>query len=615
MEKAINIILVEDNPADAELIQATLEAHGLEFEMTRVDTEAAFKAALQARPDLVISDHSLPAYNGKAALHEIQRAWPDVPFLFYSGTIGEEAAIDALKLGATDYVLKDNPRRLIPAISRALDDAAQRQRQREADEHIRAQAQLLDLATDAIMVRDMNDRVLFWNKGAEAIFGLPSAEALGRDIKQLIVRHPAPYLQAREHTLARGHWQGELEHLNRQGGAVTVMSRWSLVRDPEGRPSQILAIDTDITEKKQLELKFLRAQRLESVGTLASGIAHDLNNILAPILMGCDIIKELQPSREAAEMVEMMRSSGQRGAGIVKQLLTFVRGSDGKIIPIDPAALLEEVCRVARQTFPKNITTECRLEPCLPPVKGDPTQLNQVLMNLCINARDAMPGGGRLILSAEPLPDAQLLIQVADTGTGIPQEIMEKIFDPFFTTKEPGKGTGLGLSTVVGIIKGHGGTLKVESQPGTGTTFQILLPVEKASEDISRLKSASGTQRGQGELILVVDDEPDIRKFLSRALTQAGYDVITAHDGASGIVQFTENKDRVRLVLTDLMMPGIDGGTLASSVRRIKPAVKILASSGLPGHSDPGAADRTIKKPFSVEELLTTVAALIQQTA
>lgn len=479
MTSQIKILLLEDNKNDVELIRLTLQrSSSLNFELKEVHTEAEFARALSEwNPDLIISDYSLPGYGGRSALTTAKALSPEVPFMFYSGTIGEEAAIESLKLGATDYVLKDKPKRLISAISRALDDAHQRKCQRVSDEMIKAQAHLLDLATDAIIVRDLEDRIEFWNRGAENIYGLTRAEAVGKQMTEFLAESSKTiFTEAKHATLTSGSWQGEMEHVGKSGGKIVVMSRWTLVKTEQGLPHRILAIKTDITEKKQLERQFLRAQRLESVGTLASGIAHDLNNVLVPIMMASEVLKELQSTKDAVDMVALIKSSADRGAAIVKQLLSFVRGGDGERVLVDLGTLIREVADVARKTFPRAIKTEYKIERGLRIVHADPTQLHQVLMNLCINARDAMPNGGTLFVEAKNGRESNVIIEVKDTGTGMPPDVLDRIFDPFFTTKEPGKGTGLGLSTTIGIVKSHGGTVTVESQIGVGTSFSVSLP-------------------------------------------------------------------------------------------------------------------------------------------
>ncbi len=612
MKRTVSILLLEDNATDAELVEAMLRKEGFATELRRVVTESEFQQALEIwRPDLIISDYSLPSYSGKAALLAAKAVSPETPFLFYSGTIGEESAIEALKMGAIDYVLKDKPKRLVSAVQRALDDSDRRKQQREAEEKIKAQAQLLDLATDAIVVCDLKDRVQFWNDGAERLYGFSREEALGKAIGEFMpVSYQQEFQQTKKATLEKGHWEGEVEHLTKDERAIVVTSRWTLVKDRNGQPERILTINADHTERKQLEKQFLRAQRLESIGTLASGIAHDLNNILAPIFMASGILETEQLSADAAVMVDMIKRSAERGAEVVKQVLTFVKGSDGKRIPLNIEYLLKEICKVARETFPRNIELRCVVPKDLSLVRGDPTQLHQVLMNLCVNARDAMPEGGKLTVGARNAIEAEgrrVVMEVEDTGTGIPEALIDKIFDPFFTTKEPSKGTGLGLSTVLGIVKSHGGTLKVQTKEGVGTKFQVSLPLANEDEAEELTPSNSPIPKGAGETILVVEDEEPIRRLIAQACDQNGYEVLTAADGATGVVQFAGNKARIKLLVTDIMMRGVNGRSLATTIRAINPAVKVIAISGAADSNPLPEAQCLLSKPFTAEHLLRTI--------
>src|SRR4051812_28073250 len=388
MKKQLSLLLLEDSRLDAELIEEILKAEGFDFAIKRVDTELGFESALKEwKADLIISDYSLPSYNGLTALFTAKSLRPDVPFIFYSGTIGEEAAIEALQMGASDYVLKQRPKRLVSAVRRALDDLEKHKRQRETDEQIKSQAHLLDLATDAIVVLDIEGKVLFWNDGAERLYGFTREEARSKLVTDLTYRVPASAFEEAKHAaLRRKEWHGELDQITKTGKTVVVMSRWTLATDKAGNPERILTINTDITENKLLQAQFLRAQRLESIGTLASGIAHDLNNILAPIYMASEILRSENLAPQLSEMVEVIQRSAERGADIVKQVLTFVRGKEGKRIPLMLGYLIKDVCKVATETFPRNIATVCKVDAQLWPVLGDATQLHQVMMNLCINA-------------------------------------------------------------------------------------------------------------------------------------------------------------------------------------------------------------------------------------
>jgi len=500
--------------------------------------------------------------------------------------------------------------------------------QRRAAERIRSQARLLDLAHDAIIVRDLQDRVLFWNKSAERIYGWTAAEALGRPAAELLYRDAGPLAAARRHLLEFGEWSGEMRHVTRTGKELLVASRWTLVRDPHGQPESILIINTDITEQKHLENQYLRAQRMESVGTMASGIAHDLNNILAPIMMLLPALREEVQSAELRNLLDSAESGINRAADIIKQILTFARGVPGAKGPVCLAPLVKEVGQLLAGTFPREITIEASIPDDLWTVEGDATQLHQVLMNLCLNARDAMPSGGQLTLVAENLtldaeaaarapglkPGSHIVLLVADTGAGIPPDVIERIFDPFFTTKAPGKGTGLGLSTVIGIIRQHNGIIQVNSQVGIGTQFRIYLPARAG--ETGPAADAEQLPRGDGETVLIVDDEDSVRHTLAQILVRHNYQVLTAVDGVEAVQVFKQNQARIRLVIMDLLMPRMGGRDTIPLLRRIAPRVPIVVISGLTTDlpaAGAGAceADALLKKPVAMPELLRTARALV----
>jgi PAS domain S-box-containing protein len=360
-----------------------------------------------------------------------------------------------------------------------------------AEDRVREQAALIDRATDAILVCDPEDRIRSWNQGAERLYGWTVTESVGKKADQLLFgRQASPLDQARAELIAKGQWSGELRQVTKNGKEVVVDSHWTLVRADDGRPRSTLVINTDVTEKKKLEAQFLRVQRMESIGTLAGGIAHDLNNVLVPILLGSQLLQTPMAEVQRNELLETIRASAERGADLVKQVLLFARGVEGQRVPVEPSCLVKDLVKLLRSTLPKTIAVQTSFAPENWTIKGDATQLTQVLMNLCVNARDAMPRGGRLSITVanafldarfpslhgEIQPGPHLLFQVADTGTGMPPEVMDKIFEPFFTTKEIGKGTGLGLSTVLGIVRSHGGAIDVASTPGKGSLFSVYLP-------------------------------------------------------------------------------------------------------------------------------------------
>jgi PAS domain S-box-containing protein len=370
------------------------------------------------------------------------------------------------------------------------------ERQRAA-EQIHKQAALLDLAQDAICVTDMEQRILYWNQGAERLYGWPAAEAAGKKADELLFRDDLSSMKKAIETLLRkGEWKGELGQATKAGRAVVVSGRWTLVLDSQGKPESILMLNTDLTEKKTFEARSLRTQRLESIGTLASGVAHDLNNILTPIMMAVPMLRWGLTPEELEKVISTVETSAKRGAELVKQLLSFGSGVESKRLLIQAKHLVNEMVTIAQQTFPKTISVKSEMPEDLWPVFVDSTQLHQVLLNLCVNARDAMPEGGTLLVHLENIqldeqyvsmnpeasPGPHVRLRVSDTGTGISPEIIHKIFEPFFTTKMLGKGTGLGLSTVLGIVKSHGGFVDVCSQAGKGTTFEVYLPATPGEE-------------------------------------------------------------------------------------------------------------------------------------
>jgi len=495
---------------------------------------------------------------------------------------------------------------------------------------IRDQAKLLDLAQDAIIVCDLEDRVSFWNMGAERLYGWSADEARGRRVTDLYQKETSVLEKTKAILLERGDWNGDLRHVTKNGAELIVKSRMTQVYDDRGKAQSVLVINTDVSEAKKLEEQFLRAQRIESIGTLASGIAHDLNNILAPISMAMEILSRRSLPPETKKILKIVEANVRRGADIVKQVLTFGRGMKGEHIPTQLKHVIKEIVKIAHETFPKNIRIECETPPNLWVVEGDPTQLHQVLLNLSVNARDAMPEGGKLLIKAgnfeideyyasmtpRAKPGPYVVVEVSDAGSGIPPDIIEKIFDPFFTTKEPGKGTGLGLSTVMGIAKGHGGFIQVYSERGKGSTLKIFFP---ATPDASEMKVRSGKTAllgGKGETILVVDDEPDIRELAETILAGHGYKVLVAEEGTEGVAVFAQRRGEIKAVITDIMMPNMDGLALARSLRRIDPNVRIIASSGLPGGFGPESKiaelqslgiREFLQKPYTTEKLLTTL--------
>ncbi|MDX2228245.1 MAG: PAS domain S-box protein [Leptolyngbyaceae cyanobacterium bins.349] len=499
-----------------------------------------------------------------------------------------------------------------------------------SDQKIREQAALLDITSDAIFVRDLEHRILYWNQGAERLYGWRASEAIGQVAYELLHNDPADVAEITPLLLQQGEWRGELRKVTQTGREVTVEARWTLVRDEANQPRFILSVDTDITEKKQLEAQFYRAQRLESLGTLASGIAHDLNNVLTPILGIAQLLrlKKLDLDPRSQEMLVVLEDSAKRGANMVKQILTFTRGTDGDRSPLQVAPIMAEVIQVVQQTFPRSITMHERV-PATSSwlVSANPTHLHQVLMNLCVNARDAMPQGGVLSLSLENCVvdaaqaqrnlDAQVgnyvVMTIADTGTGIPPEVRDRMFDPFFTTKPPGQGTGLGLATVLGIVKNYGGFVQVSTVVGQGTTIQVYLPATEGIWVESR--SPQECFHGNGEQVLIVDDDVAVQQGTRALLESHGYTTLVTNDGLDAIELYAQSQGAIDLVMLDIMMPRMSGIALIQRLRSLNPAVKLIAMSGLPANREPAlaaGANVFLAKPYTLEHLLENLQTLLQ---
>jgi len=504
---------------------------------------------------------------------------------------------------------------------------------KRAGEQIAEQAELLDKARDAITVRELEGKLLYWNKGAERIYGWTSQEAVGRNVLEILRTDPEKFEELTRLTISQGEWHGELQHLGKDQREITSEVRCTLIRDDEGHPKSILSINTDITEKKKLEAQFMRAQRMESIGTLAGGIAHDLNNILAPIMMSIDILKTTSDRPEAKKILETIEVSAKRGADIVGQVLSFTRGLKGERIEVQPRHLLNDLESIIKDTFPKNIRLQFSIPQDTWTILGDPTQVHQILLNLCLNARDAMPNGGNLTIGVENCvlneqyaamnrqtePGRYVNISVTDSGTGMPPEILDKIFEPFFTTKELHKGTGLGLSTVMAIVKSHEGIINVYSEPGRGTTFKVYLPaMEMSSEARKEQTQLLSLPRGNGETILVVDDEASVLTITSETLQAFGYRVLTATDGAAAVAVYSEHKNEIAVVLTDMAMPVMDGSATIHALMRINPAIKIVAMSGLDVNDgvakvSGAGVKHFLAKPYTARTLLKTMRTVLDE--
>ncbi len=626
------ILHLEDNPADAELIHLQLRDEWPGCSILRVTRREEFETALRQEAfDLILSDFSLPAFNGLEALTLAQKTGSAAPFVFLSGTIGEDNAVEALKCGAADYIIKDRPARLISAIRQALARMEETERRHRSEEQLREQAMLLDKARDAIIATDLDHRITYWNVSAERIYGWAAAEVLGSRLEELQLHvEPERFAAALRTLEVADEWRGELRLQIRDGSIIQVEGSWSLVRDAAGRPRSVLFIDSDVTERKKLEAQLLRTERLDSIGMLAGGVAHDLNNALAPVLMAAELLR-MRLSGPDLRLVDNIETSARHGAALVQQLLAFARGTEGQHTELDVVELIHDVGKLLRSTFSRSIDLEVVTPATLWKVCADTTKLKQALVNLSLNARDAMPQGGRIEISAENTlvpetlarlhPGAEsgphVRVVVRDNGSGIPPGVLDKIFDPFFTTKPAGKGTGLGLSMVAGIVKNHRGFFNVETQLGRGSMFELYFPAGPKVAQESGDRADFATAAGCGEKILLIDDDPAVRDTFQLLLEKAGYRVSVAAGGDSGLDAYDRGSQAFAVVITDMMMPGMRGAEVITALRSRNPQQPILAISGFLKVGDMESLRRLtpsvefLSKPIPAETLLVTLKRLV----
>ena len=617
------ILIIEDDEDDFFITKTLLRrARSLTADVTwKRSFDEGIEALVEEPFDVVLVDYRLGAHTGLDVLDVAHDAGVQAPIILLTGQGDLEVDIRAMERGAADYLVKGSIDELL--LERSIRYARER-----ADQamRIREQAGLLDKAKDAICVYDTNRTPTYVNTSSDRLRDVQSGgEGMFSFEKEDIQ-------DAWRCTLEEGEWSGELELDAGNGVNRVVDSRWTLVRNAHGDPQSILTISSDISERKQLEAQFLRSQRMESIGRLVGGIAHDLGNLLVPIVLGVRVLEKVVKDKpRAIRTLEMIKKSAERGSDMVRQVLAFARGVEGERVVLQPADVIRETSKILHETFPADVEVATEVEDDLWRIVGDATQIQQVLMNLSVNARDAMPGGGKLFIHAQNThldahytqvnldaqPGPYVRITVTDTGDGIPPDVIDKVFEPFFTTKELNKGTGLGLSTVYSILRSHGGFVVVYSEMGEGTTFSLYVPAELEREEDLAPAHAPEIVRGEGQCILVVDDEPFIRDSTVDLLEDAGYSVCTASDGKEALTQLEANGPL--LILTDIMMPVMDGIELIRTVRASGSDLPIIAASGMMGEKqrevDEAGANAFLAKPYSAVRLTEKMAELLTRSS
>ncbi len=548
----------------------------------------------------------------------LEQTHSDLPIVAVGSNLTEAATIELVRKGVFDAVDADDISAVKLTLLRAITNRTL------LDERVREQAALLDQTNDAIYVCDTDGRVTFWNAGAEKLYGIPASRAMGMQSTHLSVPDEEESMQEASRIAWReGEWIGQLNQVRSNGIHFVVVSRCTTILDAAGQPRSLLVTNTDISEMKAHQEKFIRSQRLESIGTLAGGIAHDLNNVLAPIIMASFLLKTKLEQPELKKLVDTVESSALRGSEIVKQVLTFAKGVDGDHNIIQPKHILRDVAKIVQETFPRNIDFSATIPRNLPTIEGDATQFQQMILNLCVNARDALEEkGNELVMLAEEIelddgfqrmnvecqkPGAYLLVSIKDNGCGIPSDQLDRVFDPFYTTKKVGQGTGLGLSTALAIARGHNGFINIDSERGQGTTVQVYIPTHVEEGEPSSGESTEERLLGHGELVLVVDDEQAIRDVTRETLTANGYEVVDAANGAEAVAEYAQHKE-IAIVITDMLMPVMDGVATISALRKINPGLRIIATSGFAENSKVEAAKQLanafLPRPYTAKRLL-----------
>ena len=604
MKSPLHILHLEDDPHDAALVQTTLEAEGIICATTCVQSRADFVAALeQGGIDLVLSDFSLPAFDGLSAVEIVRARWPDLPVILVSGSLGEERAIDSLKSGATDYVLKERLARLAPAVRRAMQEVEEHRESRRMEEKLRETEQRLRIVFNespmGIALVGVDGHPFLTNPALEKMLGYTGGELSRMPFTEFT--HPDDC--ATDQTLyqqliqgARKSYQIEKRYLHKDGQVIWTRLTVSVARAAAGHPDFAIAMIEDVTERRQLEAQFIEAQKMDVIGQLASGVAHDFNNILAVIMGYSDLLMaQLDPESPLRNYAEEIRHASERAARLTQQLLVFSRKQMVQPVVLDLNVVVRDLEKMLRRLIDEHIEMTITPEDHIGRIKADSGYIGQVLMNLVINARDAMPDGGQLTVATRNVtldenharhhenarPGDYVMLSVKDTGIGMTDDVKAHLFEAFFTTKPLGEGTGLGLATCRTIVQQCVGHIGFSSEVGKGTTFRVYFPrVDEPLDSDTHLIRAGPVPRGT-ETLLVVEDDSAVRHLARGVLEAQGYRVLSAVNGQDALrVVHENNGPPISLVVSDVIMPMMGGKAMAEWLKTTYPGLKILFTSG-----------------------------------
>jgi PAS domain S-box-containing protein len=629
-QKSLRVLLVEDDPRDATLCRTCLERAGYNVHAGVVASAEEFVNELRsAGYDIVLADYQLPGWSGMDALETVKRERPDLPFIVVTATIGEEAAAECIKRGATDYVLKDRLARLPLAVERALADVVARSERQKAERARDFLASIVESSGDAIIGSTLDGTVLSWNAGAKQIFGYAAEGIEGQSIALLFDADGREALQRALESLRRGHKvdRYETHGATADNRAIEVALTMSPIRNAEGDLAGGSVVIRDITDQKKLQREFYEAQRMEEIGRLAAGVAHDFNNLLGAILAQSELAtEEAAAGSRPEEELKAIQALAISGSEIVRQLMMYAGSESESFELVDLSRIVEEMIELLKVSTSKHATLETDLGRDLPPVRANPAQIRQVVLNLVTNASEAIGvrqgvirvttrrvtvGRDSSVEVREALTEGDYLqVQVSDSGAGMPPEIQTRVFDPFFTTKP--KGHGLGLAAVQGIVRGLRGAIQLASAPGKGTTFQILLPCAETTAGAPS-KPTPRTAEGDrilGATILVVEDEDKLRQAVSKMMRKLSYSVIEASDGSAALDAIRALDERMDVLLLDLSIPG-SSRQVFDEARRLRPGMRVIVTSAYGEEtvaaSVPGGAEHFIRKPYRLHELLDVI--------
>ena len=631
----LHILHLEDDPQDAALVASALETEGIPCTTLRVQSRDGFVAALEGGGiDLVLADFSLPAFDGFSAIAIVRAGWPDLPIILVSGTLGEELAIDSLKSGATDYVLKERLSRLAPAVRRAMREVEEHAESRRMETTLHDTEQrfrmLFRESPLGIALVGVDGRPVLTNAALQEMLGYTAEELNGMPFSDFT--HPddcAADMELFQQLIqgARKSFKIQKRYVRKDGQVIWARLSVSVAREAGGHPEYFMGMVEDITEHRNLEAQFIEAQKMEVIGKLASGVAHDFNNILGVILMCGDLITlRLPPDSPLREYAEEIRLASERAAGLTRQLLLFSRDQPVQTVVLDLNNVVKEMDKMLRRLIGENNSLMVVPGEQTGRIKADPGHVGQVLMNLAVNARDAMPNGGKLSIATSNVtldeneaparagakPGDYVMLSVSDTGTGMTDEVKAHLFEAFFTTKPAGKGTGLGLATCQTIVRQSGGHISVQSEVGRGTTFQVYFPRVEQPLDAGRPVPAGPLPRGT-ETLLVVEDEPAVRHLAAGVLEAQGYTTLRAANGQDGLRVAGEHQGSpIRLVVTDVIMPLMGGKVMAEWLKTMDPDLKILFTSGytddaIAQHGALEAGMAFLPKPYTPATLVRKV--------